>query len=211
MNTPLHDTSSVLVIATHNNGKLIEIRDILAPLRINVTSAGALGLAEPEETGQSFIENAVLKAVAATTASALPALADDSGLVVPALNGDPGIYSARWAGPNKDFLAASLRIAENLRAEGLEPSGTPAYFICVLALALPDGRHWHFEGRVDGTLTFPPRGDKGFGYDPIFIAHGDILTFAEIEPEQKHQISHRKQAFNKLSHWLDKNRYIVNI
>lgn len=206
-----HKQSKTLVIATHNSGKLIEIRDILAPLAINVTSAGELDLAEPEETGATFAENAILKALAAATASDLPALADDSGLVVPLLNGDPGIYSARWAGASKDFLAASARIEQNIRETGATPTGTPAYFICVLALALPNGQHWHFEGRVDGTLTFPPRGSKGFGYDPIFIANGDTRTFAEIEPAEKHSISHRKQAFNQLQTWLPHHRETIRI
>lgn len=207
--TPATLARNTLVIATHNTGKLVEIRDILAPLNIPVISAGELNLPEPEETGLTFAENAVLKATAAAQGSHLAALADDSGLVVPLLDGAPGIYSARWAGASKDFHAASMRIASELSTKGHTPTGTPAYFVCVLALALPDGRHWHFEGQVHGTLTFPPKGEKGFGYDPIFIALNDTRTFAEIEPVQKHAISHRKQAFNELHAWLETHQHEI--
>lgn len=191
-----------LVIATHNAGKLREIGDILAPLEIPVVSAGELGLPEPEETGATFIDNALLKAHAAAQASGLPALADDSGLSVTCLDGAPGIYSARWAGPSKDFAMAGERIANEIRAKGVQPTGAKAAFVCVLALALPSGEAWHFTGTVEGALTFPARGDKGFGYDPIFIAKGDTLTFAEIEPAAKHAISHRAHAFTQFCEFL---------
>lgn len=199
-------TLQPLVIATHNNGKLVEMRDILAGFPFSLTSAGELHLPEPEETGHTFIENAIIKALSSATLSGLPALADDSGLVVPALNGDPGIYSARWAGANKDFTMASMLIKDKLEASGHTAQGTAAYFVCALALAMPDGTHWHFEGRVHGTLTFPPRGTLGFGYDPIFCAENDTRTFAEILPEEKHAISHRNQAFLQFKAWIAQNK-----
>lgn len=188
-----------LVIATHNAGKLREIEDLLRPLGVEVVGAGALGLPEPEETGDSFIANAELKAKAAADASGLPALADDSGLAVTALNGAPGIYSARWAGPEKDF-AVAMRKAEDGLAETAR-AGNPdrsARFVCALSLAWPDGHVESFEGMVAGAMIWPPRGEKGFGYDPVFVADGMDITFAEMEPAEKHAISHRADAFHQL-------------
>jgi XTP/dITP diphosphohydrolase len=187
-------TGDRLVVATHNPGKLAEIGDLLAPLRVTAVSAASLGLAEPEETGTSFIANAVLKARDAAEASGLPALADDSGLVVPALGGAPGIYSARWAGPERDFRRAMARVAQEL---GDNPDRR-AHFTAALALAWPDGHVESFEGRVQGTLVWPPRGTQGFGYDPMFLPEGGRLTFGEIEPAAKHRISHRAVAFEQL-------------
>jgi XTP/dITP diphosphohydrolase len=187
-------TGDRLVVATHNPGKLAEIGDLLAPLRVTAVSAASLGLAEPEETGTSFIANAVLKARDAAEASGLPALADDSGLVVPALGGAPGIYSARWAGPERDFRRAMARVAQEL---GDNPDRR-AHFTAALALAWPDGHVEGFEGRVQGTLVWPPRGTQGFGYDPMFLPEGGRLTFGEIEPAAKHRISHRAVAFAQL-------------
>ena len=187
-----------LVIASHNPGKVREINDLVRPFGVEAISAGALGLPEPEETGTTFIANAELKARASALGSSLPALADDSGLVVPALDGAPGLYSARWAGPTKDFGIAMDRVERELRARGLEPSGQPAHFVCALALAWPDGHCESFEGKVHGRLAFPPRGRNGFGYDPIFIADGHAITFGEMEPAAKHAISHRARAFAQL-------------
>ena len=183
-----------LVIASHNAGKVREIADLLAPHRVDVVSAEALGLPEPEETGATFVENALLKSEAAAAGAGLAALADDSGLVVPALSGAPGIYSARWAGPDRDFGVAMERVERDLGATG----DRAAWFACVLALSWPDGHSETFEGRVTGTLVWPPRGDKGFGYDPMFVADGHDLTFGEMAPEAKHAISHRADAFRKL-------------
>lgn len=183
-----------LVIASHNAGKVREIGALLEPFSVEVVSAGALGLDEPEETGQTFVDNALLKAHAAAKASGLPALADDSGLSVWALSGAPGIYSARWAGPDKDFNVAMAQVEELMR--GAEDR--TAAFICALALAWPDGHAEVFEGSVSGEIAWPPRGDKGFGYDPIFVAEGETQTFAEIEPARKHAMSHRADAFNQL-------------
>lgn len=185
-----------LVIASHNPGKVREISDLLQPLGIEIIGADELGLVEPEETGQTFTENAVLKATLATKAANLPALADDSGLAVAALNGDPGIYSARWAGPNKDFAQAMHRVHEALVQSNNPDRGCS--FICVLALAWPDGHTESFEGRVAGTINWPPRGERGFGYDPIFMPHGHDQTFGEMNPEQKHAMSHRANAFRQL-------------
>ena len=185
-----------LVIASHNQGKVREISDLLQPLGIKIIGAGELGLIEPEETGQTFIENAVLKASLAAEASGLPALADDSGLVVNALGGAPGIYSARWAGPNRDFAQAMRRVSEALLLGG-NPDRSCA-FICALALAWPDGHNESFEGRVAGTITWPARGERGFGYDPIFTPLGYDKTFGEMDPEHKHAMSHRADAFSQL-------------
>jgi len=185
-----------LVVATHNPGKLREIVALLQPLGANVSSAGERGLPEPEETGLTFIANAELKALAAAQASGLPALADDSGLAVTALGGAPGIYSARWAGPGKDFGLAMDRVRRELAATGTEDHR--AAFICALTLAWPDGHCESFEGRIEGNLVFPPRGDRGFGYDPIFIAQGWDITFAEMDPIEKHEMSHRANAFRLL-------------
>lgn len=186
-----------LVIASHNAGKVREIGEMLAPFRMQVLSAGEANVEEPEETGTTFEANAILKAEHCLQAISLPSLADDSGLVVPAIGGAPGIYSARWAGPDKNFATAFERIRSEL---GDKPAD--AYFICVLALALPGGQTTCFEGRIDGTLTFPPRGSRGFGYDPIFIPEGYDVTFGELDPNIKNGISHRSRAFNKLIDYL---------
>lgn len=185
-----------LVVASHNPGKVREIAHLLAPFRLEVVSAGDLDLAEPEETGDSFRANAELKALAAAQASGLPALADDSGLCVNALNGAPGVHSARWAGPTRDFDFALEKLRRGMIEAGL--SDTSAYFVCGLALAWPDGHIEYFEGRVDGELTWPPRGENGFGYDPIFIPDGHELTFGEMEAQAKHRMSHRADAFRQL-------------
>jgi XTP/dITP diphosphohydrolase len=189
---------AVLVVASHNPGKVREIKALLGPHGIEPLGAGELGLPEPEETGSSFIANAELKARAAADLSGHPALADDSGLWVNALNGDPGIYSARWAGPAKDFRVAMARIEKELRDR--HATDFSARFVCALSLALPHGEILSFEGEVDGSLTFPPRGEQGFGYDPIFIADGESETFGEMEPHKKHAMSHRARAFAKLLH-----------
>jgi len=189
-----HFTGGKLVLASHNPGKVKEINDLLAPYGADVVSAGALGLPEPEETEDSFIGNAKLKALAAATASGLPALADDSGMAVNALDGAPGIYSARWAGPSKDFGAAMAKVIALL-----QPSkDRSAEFVCALALAWPDGHCECFEGRLPGVITDAPRGSKGFGYDPIFLPTGRSLTFGEMDAEAKHAISHRAIAFHQL-------------
>lgn len=184
---------SRLVIASHNPGKVEEIAALLAPFGVGTVSAAAMNLPEPEETGDSFEANAALKARAAAEAGKLPALADDSGLVIPALGGAPGIYSARWAGGAKDFASAMERVNCEL---GQKDRG--ASFVAVLALAWPNGKTELFRGKVEGTLTWPPRGDRGFGYDPMFIPLGGTHTFGEMEPAEKHRISHRACAFAKL-------------
>lgn len=183
-----------LVIASHNKGKVREIGELLAPFGVEAVSAADLGLPEPEETGDTFIANAELKARAAAKAANLPALADDSGLEVAALDGRPGIHSARWAGPDKDFTAAMKKIETEVAGN----ADRRANFACALALCWPDGHCETFLGRVDGRLVWPPRGNKGFGYDPMFVADGMTRTFAEIEPDAKHTISHRADAFRKL-------------
>jgi XTP/dITP diphosphohydrolase len=182
-----------LVIASHNAGKIAEITALLVPFGVEAVSAGVLGIAEPEETGDSFEANAALKARAAAAASGLPALADDSGLVVPALDGAPGIYSARWAGPAKDFQTAMARVHSELGTRGRSAS-----FVAVLALAWPDTHIELFRGEVAGSLVWPPRGEHGFGYDPMFVPEGGRLTFGELDPAEKHRISHRARAFAKL-------------
>ena len=181
-----------LIIASHNPGKVVEIGALLAPYCIEAIGAAALGLPEPDETEPTFEGNAALKAYAAA-ASGLPALADDSGLVVPALDGAPGIYSARWAGPKKDFRIAMERVQRELGDKDRN-----AHFVAVLALAWPDGEEALFRGEVHGRLTWPPSGERGFGYDPIFIADGYDETFGEIDPDLKHLISHRGRAFATL-------------
>jgi XTP/dITP diphosphohydrolase len=186
---------ATLVIASHNKGKVAEIAELLAPFGFAVKSAGDLGLPEPEETEDSFAGNAALKARAAAEASGLAALADDSGLCVSALGNAPGIYSARWAGPKKDFSFAMARIERELSAKNAIDRS--AKFVCALALAEPGGNAEVFEGVVEGKLVFPPRGQNGFGYDPIFIADGMDITFGEMEPAAKHAISHRAHAFEK--------------
>ncbi len=185
-----------LVLASHNKGKLREIAELLSPFGLNVKSAGDLGLPEPEETELTFEDNALLKARAAANRSGLPALADDSGLCVAALGDAPGIYSARWAGDTKDFAAAMARVERELKVKNTKDYS--AKFVCVLALAWPDGDEQVFRGEVNGALTFPPRGNRGFGYDPIFVMDGMTETYGEIDPDRKHAISHRAKAFEKL-------------
>jgi XTP/dITP diphosphohydrolase len=182
-----------LVIASHNPGKVEEIARLLTPFGIATIAAETLGLPEPEETGDSFEANAALKAQAAARASGLPALADDSGLVVPTLGGAPGIHSARWAGAARDFRVAMERVHE-----ALADRDRAAFFVAVLALARPDGEIGLYRGEVAGRLVWPPRGGRGFGYDPIFVPDGYAVTFGEMEPAAKHRISHRARAFAKL-------------
>ncbi|MGQ0740753.1 MAG: RdgB/HAM1 family non-canonical purine NTP pyrophosphatase [Alphaproteobacteria bacterium] len=184
-----------LVVASHNPGKVHEIADLFSEFGVNVIGAGELGLGEPSETGATFAANARLKAKAAANEAGLPALADDSGLCVGSLGGAPGVLSARWAGPKKDFAVAMKRVEDELAAKGAK--NARAHFVCALAFAVPGGEIKIFEGRVDGTLTFPPRGTRGFGYDPIFVADGETMTFGEMQPEKKHSISHRARAFAK--------------
>ncbi len=183
-----------LVIASHNQGKVREIADLLRPFGVDAIAADKLGLAEPEETGDSFVANAELKARAAAMSAGLPALADDSGLAVAALGGAPGILSARWAGPEKDFAAAMRRVEAELAGQ----TDRRARFVCALALAWPDGQCETFTGDVDGVLVWPPRGERGFGYDPVFLPNGRSLTFGEMDPSEKHAISHRARAFGLL-------------
>jgi len=187
-------TDRVLVIASHNLGKIREIADLLGPYDVLVRSAGEMNVAEPEETGATFVENALIKARASAEGARLPALADDSGLAVEALGGAPGIHSARWAGAERDFSMAMRRVHDEMR----EAEDRRAGFVCALALAWPDGHAETFEGRVDGRIVWPPRGDRGFGYDPIFVPEGHEETFAEMPPERKHAISHRADAFARL-------------
>lgn len=185
-----------LVVASHNEGKVREIRELLEPFGIETVSAAELGLPEPEETGVTFAENAIIKAEAAAEGSGLAALADDSGLEVAALGGEPGIYSARWAGETKDFNIAMEKVEEALVKKGAEtPEERKANFMCALCLAFPGGENQVFEGRVFGHINWPPRGDKGFGYDPVFTPDGHDITFAEMEPAAKHAMSHRAGAF----------------
>ena len=186
-----------LIIASHNQGKVREISALLGHYGVEPVSAGAMGLPEPEETGLTFIANAELKALAAALTAGIVSLADDSGLCVDGLGGDPGIYSARWAGESKDFTFAMQRVNEALIEAGQDTPRT-AYFICALSLAWPDGHIESFEGRVDGTLVWPPRGENGFGYDAMFVPNGYDVTFGEMEPEAKHAMSHRAHAFAQL-------------
>lgn len=193
-----------LVIASHNAGKVREIRALLAPFGIEPVSAGELGLPEPEETGTTFAENALLKALASAQGSNLPALADDSGLCVAALGGAPGVYTADWAekqwfegGPGRDWYMAMGKVEGKLAELGPDTDRS-AYFVCTLALAWPDGHTEVFEGRVHGSLAWPPRGTLGFGYDPVFVPTGRTQTFAELDPAEKHAMSHRADAFQKL-------------
>jgi XTP/dITP diphosphohydrolase len=189
-----------LVLASHNQGKLKEIRELVAPYGIEVVSAGDLGVPEPEETGVTFEENAQLKAAVSAVATGLPALADDSGLEVEALGGAPGVYSARWAGEGRDFGAAMVRLEQELREKGALDGAPPrANFTCVLCLVTPDGEAELFEGKVSGHLSFPPRGSNGFGYDPIFVADGQTITFGEMDAQVKHGMSHRAVAFAKFA------------
>jgi XTP/dITP diphosphohydrolase len=184
-----------LVLASHNKGKLAEFRDFLAPLGVGLVSSGELGVPEPEETGDTFAANAQLKAEVTARAVGLPALADDSGIEIEALGGAPGIYSARWAGESRDFSAAMARVEKELREKGALATPPRANFICVLCLATPGGDVEFYEGKVFGHLSFPPRGTKGFGYDPIFVPDGHAITFGEMDTGLKHQISHRAIAF----------------
>ncbi|MFC0685204.1 RdgB/HAM1 family non-canonical purine NTP pyrophosphatase [Novosphingobium clariflavum] len=193
-----------LVIATHNAGKLKEISALLAPFGIDCVSAGELGLPEPEETGTTFVENALLKAHAAARAANLPALADDSGLSVVALDGRPGVYTADWAerqwfegAKGRDWFMAMGKV-EGLLCEQGEDVDRSCWFSCVLAIAWPDGEEAVYEGRVNGAFSWPPRGKMGFGYDPVFVPQGRDVTFAQLDPEEKHKISHRADAFAKL-------------
>ena len=196
-----------VVIATHNAGKLVEMRELLALHGVEAVSAGDLNLPEPEETGTTFAANARIKAQASALASGMPALADDSGLVVDALDGAPGIYSARWAGPGKDFQVAMEKVEGMLRErDAFTPQQRSAHFISVLCVAWPDGHVEEFEGRVDGSLVWPPRGNAGFGYDPMFLPDGFGLTFGEMSSDEKHGLppngqglSHRARAFLKLA------------
>jgi XTP/dITP diphosphohydrolase len=196
-----------IVIATHNPGKLREMRALLAPYGVDALSAGDAGLSEPDETGTTFGANARIKAEAAAKASGLPAFADDSGLAIDVLDGAPGIYSARWAGPDKNFRQAMESVEEKLRERGATiPGRRKAHFVSALCVAWPDGHIEEFEGRVTGTLVWPPRGDKGFGYDPIFQPDGHTRTFGEMPSEEKHGLpprgkglSHRAKAFLKLA------------
>ena len=189
-----------LVIASHNAGKVREITALLAPYGVEPVSAGELDLPEPEETGTTFVANAELKARAAADLSGLPALADDSGLCVDALGGDPGVRTANWAETadgTRDWMLAMHRVEDALAARGPD-AGRDAHFVCVLALAWPDGHVEWFEGRAEGRLTWPPRGRVGFGYDPVFVPLGDTRTYAELDPAEKHAISHRADAFRQL-------------
>ncbi|MBB4304318.1 XTP/dITP diphosphohydrolase [Rhodobium orientis] len=201
-------TEPRLVVASHNAGKVREINDLVAHFGIETVSAGTLDLAEPEETGTTFTENAGIKALAAATASGLPALADDSGLAVEALGGDPGIHSARWAGADRDFAMAMRNIEEKLQAAGATtPEKRRAKFVAALCLAWPDGHREDFLGEVEGTLVWPPRGTAGFGYDPVFLPDGHERTFGEMTAEEKHGwkpgepegLSHRARAFAKFA------------
>jgi XTP/dITP diphosphohydrolase len=196
-----------LVIATHNPGKLAEMRELLMPYGIDAISAGELGLPEPDETGMSFRDNARIKAEAAAKAAGLPAFADDSGLAVDALDGAPGIYSARWAGPDKDFRRAMATIEQKINERGATTAKQRhAHFVSALCVAWPDGHLEEFEARVNGTLVWPPRGDQGFGYDPMFLPDSQSRTFGEMSSEEKHSLpprgkglSHRARAFLKLA------------
>ena len=185
-----------LVLASHNQGKIREFRDLLAPYQIQIVPAGDLGLPEPEETGATFAENARIKALASAVAAKLPALSDDSGIEVAALGGAPGVISARWAGPTKEFNMAMARIERELQEKGAnKPNQRRANFTAALCLAWPDGETQVFEGKVFGTIVYPPRGTRGFGYDPMFLADGETETFGEMDPSKKHAISHRARAF----------------
>ncbi len=199
--------SGRVVIATHNAGKLVEMRDLLAPHGVDAVSAGELGLPEPEETGTTFIANAKIKALSAALSAKLPAISDDSGLCVSALDGAPGIYSARWAGPDKNFAHAMEKVEAALRErDAFEPADRRAWFVSALCVAWPDGHTEEYEGRVDGVLVWPPRGDAGFGYDPMFLPDGHARTFGEMTAVEKHGLpplglglSHRARAFVMLS------------
>jgi XTP/dITP diphosphohydrolase len=194
MTSPRHFSEDGLVIASHNAGKVREIAELLLPFGVAVSSAGELGLPEPEETGESFIENALIKARAAAQASGLPALADDSGLSVDILGGAPGIHSSRWAGPEQNFDVAMQKIMDATA----DFETVRAHFVCALSLCWPDGHTETFEGSVHGSLAWPTRGDNGFGYDPMFVPVNYTRTFAEMDPAEKHAISHRADAFRQM-------------
>ncbi len=203
--------AGAVVVATHNAGKLREMRELLAEFGVEAVSAGELGLPEPEETGTTFAANARIKADAAAQAAGLPAVADDSGLCVVALDGAPGVFSARWAGPGKDFRHAMERVEAALRErDDFDPADRRAFFVSAICVAWPDGRRLEVDGRVDGVLVWPPRGDKGFGYDPMFLPDGRSRTFGEMSAEEKHGIpadgstalSHRARAFQTLKRAL---------
>ncbi|MBI1340646.1 RdgB/HAM1 family non-canonical purine NTP pyrophosphatase [bacterium] len=190
-----------IVAATHNPGKLRELDDLMRPLGFEPVSAQSLGVAEPEETGDTFVANAELKALASARATGLVALADDSGLAVDELAGAPGIFSARWAGPTRNFAEAMQKVEDALNAAMVDrdrPVSRGAEFVSVLCLAWPDGATQSFEGRIRGELIWPPRGDRGFGYDPMFVADGETETFGEMDPARKHAMSHRARAFAQL-------------
>jgi XTP/dITP diphosphohydrolase len=193
-----------ILAATHNPGKVRELTALLADIGFTAVSAGERGLPEPDETADTFRGNAELKALAAATAAGEPALADDSGLACDGLSGAPGIYSARWAGPEKDFRLAMQKVEDGLKAETTDDGEVDkrASFVCVLSLAWPDGHVESFEGVVRGQLVFPPRGNRGFGYDPIFVPEGETETFGEMDPDRKHAMSHRAMAFTKLRAFL---------
>jgi XTP/dITP diphosphohydrolase len=201
------EKGETLVVASHNPGKVREIEQLVAPYGFSVVSAATLDLPEPEETGTTFAENARIKSVAAATRSGHPALSDDSGLAVDALGGDPGIYSARWAGADKDFARAMRLVEEKLQAAGATaPADRTARFVAVLSLAFPDGSSEEFHGEVEGTIVWPPRGEKGFGYDPMFLPAGYSRTFGEMSAEEKHGwdghgegLSHRARAFARFA------------
>lgn len=206
--TLLSPANGPLLVASHNAGKIDEFRGLLAPLGFEIVSAADKGLPEPEETGSTFEENAAIKALAAAHATGLQALSDDSGLVVDALGGEPGIHSARWAGPTKDFASSMRLIQEKLQAAGaVEPERRTARFVAVLCLAQPDGSTRDFRGEVEGTLVWPPRGSSGFGYDAMFLPDGETRTFGEMSAEEKHgwtpgqekALSHRARAFKLLA------------
>jgi XTP/dITP diphosphohydrolase len=188
------DRGAQLVLASHNPGKLVELADLLRPHGVSVISAGALGLPEPVEDAPDFFGNARIKALASAQASGLPALADDSGFCVAALHGAPGVHSARWAGDAKDFAAAMARV----NGEMADAEDRRAWFVAALCLAWPDGHTETFVGRVDGTATWPPRGDKGFGYDPMFVPADTGMTFGEMDAADKHAVSHRARAFAQI-------------
>jgi XTP/dITP diphosphohydrolase len=189
-------TLNHLVIATHNPGKLLEFQEYFTPYPVSLYDAGAFGLPEPEETGKTFIDNALLKARAAATRCPHPVLSDDSGLCVRALQGAPGIFSARWGGEKRDFSEAMTRVWETLSSQ--KATDFRASFVCALAIVFPDGTESVFEGSVSGRISWPPKGDKGFGYDPIFIPNNHLQTFGEMDPSKKHFISHRADAMRKL-------------
>lgn len=195
-----HDLGDRMVIATHNAGKLREMTELLAPYGLATVSAGDLGLPVPAETGMMFAENAAIKAQAAAKAAQLPALADDSGLCVEALDGAPGIFTADWAGPDRNYAGAFARLAHELTIRGIEAHGAAAHFVSALVVAWPDGRSVVAEGRVHGTLTFPPRGTAGFGYDPIFLPAGETRGFGEMTAEEKHGITRSATGLHGLSH-----------